>query len=98
MTPGPILVTGGTGQLAQALRQLRRNDEAVRDALAACGKGDTPARLLVLADCLGAIGDVAGAVAALRRARVLDEKHAAVLAQLSGWLARAGDRAESDVV
>jgi hypothetical protein len=70
----------------------------LRDAREACALGETPARLLVLADCLRASDDVDGAVAVLKRARALDERHVAVLGQLCGVLALAGDDAGSDEV
>lgn len=83
---------------SQALRQLGRTDEALACARECCSLGETPARLLVLADCAGTAHDVAGAIGALRRARTLDPHNLTVLAQLSGWLAKDGDRTGSDDV
>jgi len=83
---------------SQALRQLGRTDEALSCARECCSHGETPARLLVLADCAGTADDVDGAIGALRRARTLDPHNLAVLAQLSGWLAKDGDRTGSDDV
>ncbi len=83
---------------AQAARQLRHVDLALRDAEAACALGETPARLLVLADCKKASDDVDGAVAVLQRARALDPANVSVLGQLCGFLALAGDAAGSDEV
>ncbi|MDP2343409.1 MAG: tetratricopeptide repeat protein [Deltaproteobacteria bacterium] len=83
---------------AQAARQLRHTDLALRDAQEACTLGETPARLLVLADCLRASGDVDGAVTVLKKARALDPVNVAVLGQLCGVLAIAGDDSGSDEV
>jgi tetratricopeptide (TPR) repeat protein len=83
---------------AQALRQRGEILPSVRDAAASCAIGATPARLLVLAGCRGAAGDVDGAVDALVEARALDDDNAVVAAQLAGWLAVKGDRDGSDAV
>ena len=81
---------------AQAARQLRHVDLALRDAHEACAIAETSGRLLVLADCLKANDDIDAAVVVLQRARVLDPGSATVLGQLCGLLALAGDDAGSD--